>query len=718
MKNNAQQRRSSLTAQFVGLVAGVLFLSMGLNIFLQYRTESRLIDESLHARGQSLTELLASFSIESLLINDIVTLNEYAENTSEHKDVKFVLITDNNGERLIGHATNDSDESFLRSIRKVDFSDTGSAFARFKNVVVYQSDVNFTEKVLARVFLGLDKSSYQKKLTKNLIPQIILTLLSGFLVGLGVYFIFERKVWDQVKMLRKGANRISQLDFTETIQVNSNNELSDVAQSFNYMSQQLEENIAARDQAMTQLEEVNDSLEERIRLRTSEMENLAATMAHQAMHDPLTGLANRVLIVERLQHAIMRSQRKSQRTAFMILDLNNFKEVNDTMGHPEGDVILKEVAGRLPGTLRDSDTVGRLGGDEFAVVLPEIDEEQALVVGQKIMNCFDENFELGAQEVSLGVSIGIAVYPDHGDDHDALIRHADVAMYDAKHNGTGMVVYNPEIDQYTQRRLTLMADLRSAIENDELILHYQPQINLANNKVESVEALVRWNHPEQGLIPPDHFIHIAESSGVINMLTEWVLTEAITQWRQWQDEGQHLDIAINLSVKNLVNDDLPNILENLCELHAVTKGAIRLEITESAIMQNPERVLDLMGRTGLSMFQYAIDDFGTGYSSLSYLKKLRVHEVKIDKSFVQDMDLNDEDATIVRSVIDLAHNLGHTVVAEGVENPAVLKLLIELDCDFAQGYLFSRPVPADQILSVIHEIENKVVIKRLTGVSS
>lgn len=718
MRNNESHRRSSLTAQFVGLIAGVLFLSMGLNIYLQYRTESRLIDESIHARGQSLVELLASFSIESLLINDIVTLNEYAENTSEHKDVRFVLITDNTGDKLIGHAANESDGNSLRLIRKINYTDTESIFTQFDNVVVFQSEVTFIDKTLARTFLGLDKSSYQRKLAQNLIPQIILTLLTGFFVGLGVYFVFERKVWDPVKQLREGANKISNLDFTEKIEFDANNELSDVAESFNYMSQQLEENIAARDQAMSQLANVNDTLEERIRLRTSEMENLAATMAHQAMHDPLTGLANRVLIVERLQHAIMLSQRKSQRTAFMILDLNNFKEVNDTMGHPEGDVILKEVAARLPGTLRDSDTVGRLGGDEFAVVLPEIDEDQALVVGQKILNCFDENFELDTQEISLGVSIGIAVYPDHGDDHDALIRHADVAMYDAKRNGTGMVVYNPEFDQYTQRRLTLMADLRSAIEKDQLILHYQPQINLVNNKVESVEALVRWNHPEQGLIPPDHFIHIAESSGVINMLSEWVLTEAITQWRQWQDEGHNLHIAINLSVKNLINEELPDILENLCEKHAVTKGAIRLEITESAIMQNPGRVLDLMGRTGLSKFQYAIDDFGTGYSSLSYLKKLRVNEVKIDKSFVQDMDMNDEDATIVRSVIDLAHNLGHIVVAEGVENPAVLKLLMDLECDFAQGYLFSRPVPADQIPASIYEIENKVVIKRLTKVSS
>ena len=717
MRGNDNKRRSSLTAQFVGLVAGVLLLSMGLNIFLQYRTESRLIDESLQARGQSLAELLASFSVESLLINDIVALNEYAENTSEHKDVRYVLISNQFGERLIGYALQPADKQYLDNILSVDLDHYQNTFSARNNIVMFQADVVFNNKILARVFLGLDKSRYQDKLTENLLPQIILTLLTGLFVGVGVYLIFEKKVWEPIKILRQGANRISTLDFTEKVKFDGNNELSDMAESFNNMSQQLEENILAREQVMSELEGVNDSLEERIRMRTSEMENLAATMAHQAMHDPLTGLANRVLIVERLQHSIMRSQRKNRRTAFMILDLNNFKEVNDTMGHPEGDIILKEVAARLPSALRESDTVGRLGGDEFAVVLPEIDEQQSLVVGQKILSCFNENFILNAQEVSLGVSIGVAVFPDHGEDQDALIRHADVAMYDAKRNGTGIVVYNPEFDQYTQRRLTLMADLRSAIEHDQLVLHYQPQINLATNRVESVEALVRWHHPQQGLIPPDHFIHIAESSGVIQLLTDWVLSAAIKQWRQWKDAGTNLQIAINLSVKNLINEELPETLEALCTLYNVEENAIRLEITESAIMSNPERVLDLMGRTGLSKFQYAIDDFGTGYSSLSYLKKLRVNEVKIDKSFIQDMDLNEEDATIVRSVIDLAHNLGHTVVAEGVENPAVLKMLVDLNCDFAQGYLFSRPLQAEYITEINREIENKVVIKRLTNVT-
>lgn len=699
------------------MVAGILFLSMGVNIAQQYQSESNMIDESLQVRGKSIGELLASFSIEALLINDIVALNEYAENTSQQKDVKYVLITDRDGGRLIGYASLEKDRDLIDAIKKIDLKNINSSFQNQEELIVYQSDVVFNGKILARVFIGLDKSSYQERLIENLIPKIILTLLIGLFVGVAVYLVFEHKVWDRIRQLREGAHRVSRLDFTEKIFFNDNNELSDVAESFNYMSAQLEENIRARDKVMDELENVNDSLEERIRQRTSEMENLAASMAHQAMHDPLTGLANRVLVVERLQSSISSARRKSLRTAFMILDLNNFKEVNDTMGHPAGDVILKEAAGRLPRALRDSDMVGRLGGDEFAVVLPETDEKQALIVGQKILDCFVENFELDTQNVSVGVSIGVAIFPDHGGDHDALIRRADVAMYEAKRNGAGIAVYNSSADQYSQRRLTLMADLRSAIENDQLVLYYQPQVNLSTNKVVSVEALVRWRHPEQGLIPPDHFIHIAESSGVINLLSEWVLKQAIEQWRNWYDQGMKLQIAINLSVKNLVNEELPVILEQLCKEYKVSENAIRLEITESAIMSNPERVLDLMGRTGLSNFQYAIDDFGTGYSSLSYLKKLRVNEVKIDKSFVQDMDMNEEDLTIVRSVIDLAHNLGHTVVAEGVENPVVLQQLVHLECDFAQGYLFSRAVPVEQLPLVIQEIENKVVFKRFSGVS-
>jgi len=705
LKDNKPSRRTSLTAQFVGLVAGILVLSMSLNIVVQYENESNIVNQSLQVRGESLGELLASFSIESLLLNDIVSLNEYVENTSHQPDVKFVLVTDTNGNKLIAHSEAEKDSALLNQIRTIDQEKYIQSFRQWDDVLVFESDASFNDEILARVYIGLDYGGYLERLIDSLLPKIFFTILTGLFVGLGVYYTFKRKIWGHVEQLQNGAHRLSKFDFTKKIEFKENNELSDVAEAFNYMSDQLEENILAREQVMEELETVNGSLEERIKLRTHEMENLAATMAHQAMHDPLTGLANRVLIVERLQQAIMYSQRKNVRTAFIILDLNNFKEVNDTMGHPEGDIVLKEVAERLPKALRESDTVGRLGGDEFAVVLPETDGSQANTVAEKIIEVFTENFMLETQGVSIGASIGIAVYPDHGQDQDSLIRHADVAMYDAKRSGTGIKVYNSDSDYYTQQRLTLMADLKNAIEAGELILYYQPQVNLKNYKVESVEALVRWQHPSQGMIEPEQFIHIAESSGIINQLTNWVLTESVRQWRAWQDQGLNIQIAVNLSVKNLVNDDLPDFLEDICKAYDVSKNALRLEITESAIMSNPDRVMELMSRTGLSAFQYSIDDFGTGYSSLSYLKKLRVNEVKIDKSFVIDMDVNDEDATIVRSVIDLTHNLGHTVVAEGVESDDVLQYLIKLECDYAQGYLFSKPVPAKQIAAVIDIIE-------------
>ena len=673
-----------------------------------------MADESLQIRGESLGELLAIFSIEALLINDIVTLNEYVENTSQHVDVRFVFFTDKKGNRLIGQAVSEEDKEQLDTIKYIDPKKYLQIFKSWTDVVVFQSSVQFNDETLGRVYIGLDRSTYLSRIFNNLIPKILATLLTALFVGFGVYLIFERKVWDQIKLLRNGAQRISKLDFNNKIVFKENNELSDVADSFNYMSEQLEKNIEAREQVMQELEHVNNSLEDRIKLRTSEMENLAANMAHQAMHDPLTGLANRVLIVERLQQAIMYAQRKNIRTAFMILDLNNFKEINDTMGHPEGDIVLQEVASRLPGALRESDTIGRLGGDEFAVVLPESDATQAKIVGEKILECFEENFILDTQDVSVGVSVGIATFPDHGDDPDSIIRHADIAMYEAKRAETGIQIYNSESDQYTQHRLMLMADLREAIENDELVLYYQPQVSLKTNRVESVEALVRWQHPTQGLIEPEQFVPIAESSGIINRLSEWVLKAATKQWSKWKDEGLDLQVAINLSVKNMANTNLPDFLVGLCEQYNVTKNALRLELTESAIISNPDRIMELMSRKELSNFQFSIDDFGTGYSSLSYLKKLKVNEVKIDKSFVINMDQNDEDATIVRSVIDLAHNLGHTVVAEGVETSSVLDDLIRLNCDYAQGYLFARPVTAELIYDVIHNIEsNKLFVKRM-----
>jgi diguanylate cyclase (GGDEF)-like protein len=473
------------------------------------------------------------------------------------------------------------------------------------------------------------------------------------------------------------------------------------------MSENLELLIADRDSALEDLGELNIELEKRVQERTIELQALNVEIARQAMHDPLTELPNRTLLVERLKQNIYLARRKEKHVAFLMLDLNNFKEVNDTLGHPQGDRLLLDVASRLPTALRQSDTVGRLGGDEFGIVLPETGAAQALQVARKIMESLQPSFELDGHAVSIGASIGIALFPEHADDEASLIRYADIAMYEAKRSKAGPCVYDPDADNYTTARLALMNDLREAVENEELQLYFQPMVVLSTRKVHTVEALSRWEHPERGNILPEEFIPLAETSNLIKVISFWALEKSISNIARWKQQGADIMVSINLSSRDLLNVELADHISRLCDKYDVDPGMLRIEISESVIMSNPEQVIEVINNPVLKQLKYAIDDFGTGYSSLSYLKKLPIDEVKIDKSFVLDMMQNAEDTSIVRSVIELAHNLGHKVVAEGVETEATLTQLELLGCDVVQGFYFSEAVTADALVDMIGKIEQE-----------
>jgi len=420
----------------------------------------------------------------------------------------------------------------------------------------------------------------------------------------------------------------------------------------------------------------------------------AAALEYQALHDTLTDLPNRTLVLDRLRQAILAAERENKPLALLLMDLDRFKEVNDALGHHHGDLLLKLVGPRVLSVLRESDTIARLGGDEFAILLPATDMDGATVAAQKILDALTRSFVVEGFFLDIGASIGIALFPEHGEDVDMLMRRADVAMYQAKQSGSGYAVYILEHDRHSPSRLTLMGELRHAVERKELILHYQPKIDLKSGRTIGVEALVRWQHPHQGLIHPDQFISLAEHIGVIKPLTLWVLAEATRQGVAWRRAGLEITIAVNLSVRNLHDLHLPDwIAELLAASHLPPEG-LNLEITESAIMADPARAMEILTRLRGMGIRLSIDDFGAGYSSLSYLKKLPVTEVKVDKSFIIGMSGNTDDAVIVRSTIDLAHNLGLKVAAEGVESQAVLDRLIAMGCDEAQGYFISQPIPA------------------------
>ncbi|HET8761099.1 MAG TPA: EAL domain-containing protein, partial [Nitrospiria bacterium] len=416
-----------------------------------------------------------------------------------------------------------------------------------------------------------------------------------------------------------------------------------------------------------------------------------------AFHDSLTGLPNRAMLHDQLAKAIEFSERRRTTFAFLIMDLNDFKDINNTLGHHHGDLMIKEIGPRLQGVLRQSDTIARLGGDEFGLLLPDTDLDGALGVAKKIHRALEAPFKIEGLSILVEASIGVAVFPTHGATASAVIQHADVAMYAAKHTRTGTAVYAADRNHDSPRRLALMAELRYAIERDELTLYYQPKINLQTRRVIGVEALVRWNHPNRGLIPPDEFITLAERSGLIRPLTLRVLDMALLQARAWAQAGFQLRVAVNLSARNLQDAQLPEQILELLGRTGTSPDRLELEITESTIMADPNRSLAVLTRLHDMGIALAIDDFGTGYSSLSYLKRLPISAVKIDKSFVQNLPSNDNDAVIVRSTIELAHNLDLQVVAEGVETAYIWDRLVALGCDAAQGFYMSQPMPADAL---------------------
>jgi len=424
----------------------------------------------------------------------------------------------------------------------------------------------------------------------------------------------------------------------------------------------------------------------------------AADAQHLAMHDSLTGLPNRALFRDRGELALAAAARNRVAGAVMLLDLDRFKEVNDTLGHDQGDALLRDVAARLKAALRSSDTVARLGGDEFTILLPDVaDRESAMAVAAKVANTLQQPFLVGGVTLDLEVSIGVAMFPEQGEDIDTLVSRADIAMFVSKRDHSSCTAYAPELDGNAPRALSLLGELRRALDNGDLLLNYQPKAEIATGEVYGVEALVRWQHPSLGLIPPADFVPLAERTGLIHRLTEFVLSEALRQCRQWLDSGLELPVAVNISARNLLDGEFPALVVTLLRKWRIPARMLQLEITENSMMGDPERARACLLTLRELQVRLSIDDFGTGYSSLAYLKDLPVSELKIDRSFVLNLRAHPANRMIVNSVISLGQNLGLRVVAEGVEDRDAWRELSKLGCDFAQGYYLARPMAGQDI---------------------
>ncbi|MCF6257537.1 MAG: EAL domain-containing protein [Gammaproteobacteria bacterium] len=428
---------------------------------------------------------------------------------------------------------------------------------------------------------------------------------------------------------------------------------------------------------------------------SGELSTLYRTLENMAFTDALTGMPNRVLFYDRLEQVTMNASRYKTQFALMMMDLNRFKNINDTLGHHIGDRLLKTVGERLQAILRESDTVARLGGDEFAALLPAIDHDEGVtIVAEKIVNALNKPIAVEGHNLSIGISIGLVRCPRDGDKTTLLMQHADVAMYHAKRKGLGYVFYDKNMNKENLFELTMESELRQAIENKDFELYYQPKIDLQHGHITGAEALIRWAHDKYGFISPEKFIPLAEQTGLIQTLTEWILEQALTQCATWHADNINIGVSVNLSAYSLNDIDLIDTVHHALAESEIEPQWLTLELTETAIMSDANRALSTLSQLNTMGVRLSVDDFGTGYSSLAYLKRFPVDEIKIDKSFVIDMLTDASDAVIVRSTIDLAHNMGMKVVAEGIESQEAWDKLAELGCNLGQGYHMCRPCPA------------------------
>jgi diguanylate cyclase (GGDEF)-like protein len=439
-------------------------------------------------------------------------------------------------------------------------------------------------------------------------------------------------------------------------------------------------------------------------------------LRYQATHDALTGLSNRTSLNEKIDKAIRAVGHGERRVALITLDIDRFKEVNDTLGHHVGDQLLKAVGERLATTLRESDTVARVGGDEFALLLPIAELAHIDLVVNKVSQILSEPFVIEDMSLEMDATLGVSMYPDNSRDAVELVSHADVALSEARRLGERQMRYDESYDPNSVERLTLMNDLWRAARRGQFFLCYQPKVDLRSQRVVGMEALLRWQHPKNGLVPPDKFIPLAERTRAIHSISDWVLNEAMRQCAEWRADGLEMPISVNLSARMVQDTNLPEQVAQVLARHGLGAEHLVLEITETAVVSDPERALRVLDALDAMGVRLSIDDFGTGYTSLAQLKRLPVDEVKIDRAFVMNILRDANDATIVRSIIDLARNMQLVVVAEGVEHRKVLDALSELGCDVVQGYYYSRPLPAADIVHWLRAVPGTPNVRRIGGI--
>jgi len=710
----------SLSFKFILIVILLLSLLMGIFAYINYHSEVKKLNIELQAKGETLARLTSLTIVESILAFDMAEVEKSAESLNQEPDVAYVVMHSDKNENITNYIdlANPLIKEIVEEIKSQNINDVVAALSKNKLIEQISVPIKYQELNLGRVVVGMSRENLNSKSNKFLYQKLFETLLLIFIMSITIFIVFKASTIEPIRKLLKGLQNISNGKFDYRVDVNDKNEIGSLSRSFNRMAEDLKQTQNDKESALLQLENLNNDLALDIEKRSHALTEVNKELEFIAMHDSLTQLPNRNSFFKKIDSAIEGAISKKSMIGLIMLDLDRFKEINETLGHDVGDEILVTISERLKESTRGDDCVARIGSDEFIVLINSVNLEQLEIVAKKFVNVIQSEVKISDQSFYITASMGLSLYPMHAGSPNELLRCADIAMYEAKEKKDDYAIYNPTFEAKKIRHVDLLGGLRVAIHSDQLFLEYQPKIDINRGVAAGVEALVRWKHPERGIIPPYEFIGLAENTGLIKPLTAWVLNEAIRQNGVWHKDGLELTVSVNLSMLNLEDETLPDYIRSLLEKHDLPANRLILEVTETTIMANPKQVMETLTKLHAMGIYLSIDDFGTGYSSLAYLHKLPVDEIKIDRSFVLSLNNENMNKSIVHSIIELGHNLSLSVVAEGVEDAETVLLLSKLKCDVIQGYFFSKPLPSDDLRNFCNKPVAADSFKVVTGAHS
>lgn len=668
--------RLGLGAKFTLTVLTILAGTMAANTFYFLETSTRFHEEQLVERGRALGRLISLVSPDAILGFDVLLLNDYTREVSTQRDVVYGVIVNPQGAPISSYI-NHADPLLQKRLGGAKSNDIPKLLQELDGhaeLIRLEFPITHNNVQLGRFLLGMSRQSLQSEFRRQLIIQILVWTAIVLFLSAAIHAVFRFNVLFPIRKLIAASQKVGRGQYT-LVEVNSSDELGLLAQAFNAMSEEVKEE--------------------------------QAKLHRQANFDVLTGLPNRMMALDRINMEISRAKRSGERFAMLFVDLDNFKSVNDSLGHAAGDELLVATGARVQATLRDADTIARLSGDEFLILAPDIaDEVQVEEIAERLIGVISEPHELGGHRVVARCSIGIALFPDNGESAEALMANADNAMYQAKAAGRGAAIFfTEEMNTRLRERMQMEQDLNQALELGQLALHFQPIFDTASQRHRGAEVLLRWHHPERGAISPAVFIPLAEATGQIVGIGDWVLEQACRNWSAWQSAG--IDpgfLAINIS-RVQFRKRLSKRLAELMSTYGIPPQALELEITESVLMDDHQQVAEELSSLRAGGMTLSLDDFGTGYSSLSYLKRFRFDVLKIDRSFVAGLPDDADDVLLVNAILAMAKGLRLKVVAEGVENHAQLSFLTMQGCDLAQGYLLAKPMNGEAYLSHLKNLQ-------------